>query len=276
MYPGVVLVTFVAQLLLVSAFLLLAVRRARTSRTSTLPGRARVEPHPLRAARRGVRPGRDATIDSCVRGAHDELALLADERDRLEREAELLRAEHAREESHFRRRRREVLLEMHEQRRITTALRAEELPLREHVRNLRAEVDHLEHRSVSLAEEVAASIEKSAALRQRIIVSQRELASRRLDRERVERRIRSAAELLRDLARRRALLRAETEELAALLELLQQLSGQTQTLTSLSDGELRTTRVTRSSRAQANGTNGTNGVLGTGPSAMASRDRSTR
>jgi chromosome segregation ATPase len=276
MYPGVVLVTFVAQLLLVSAFLLLAVRRARTSRTSTLPGRARVEPHPLRAARRGVRPDRDATIDSRVRGAHDELALLAEERERLVRELELLRAEHAKEESHFRRRRREVLLEMHEHRRITTGLRAEELPLREHVRNLRAEVDHLEHRSVSLAEEVAASIEKSAALRQRIIVSQRELTSRRLDRERVERRIRSAAEHLRDLARRRALLRAETEELAALLELLQQLSGQPETLTALSDGELRRAPTSRAEAAARVEVNGTRDVPVTGPSTMVGRDRSTR
>jgi hypothetical protein len=39
--------------------------------------------------------------------------------------------------------------------------------------------------------------------------------------------------------RRRSLLRAETEELSALLELLQQLAGAPVTLTGLSDGELR-------------------------------------
>jgi chromosome segregation ATPase len=253
MYPGVAQVSFIVQLLLVSTFFLLAVLRVRSPGTPARPARPRVDRHPLRAARRAARRDRDASTDAGVRRSEEELALLAEERDRIARELELLRAEHAQEESHFRRRRREVLLEMHEYRRITTGLRAEEPHLQEHVQSLRAEVDHLEHRCVSLAAEVDASIAKSAALHERIGTSKRLLDSRHLDRERVERRIGIETAFLRDLARRRAVLRAETDELMALLDLLQQLSGQPATLTSLSDGGLRAAPTPRDEVVSQNG-----------------------
>jgi len=270
MYPGVVQVTFLVQLVLVSAFFLVAALRVRRSRT--LP---RSEPldgpgHQQRASWSGSHGGPARRIEADATQPEDELALLDTERDRLVGELERLRAAHAQEESLFRERRREVLLEMHEHRRIAADLCAEEPHLQEHVRSLRAEVDHLEHRRVSLAAEVEASIEKSSALRQRIVLAQRELAARRLDRERVERRIRSEAERLRDLAQRRNLLRAETAELAALLDLLQQLSGQSGTLTFLSDGELRPARASRAEISESAD------VPVTGPSTMVGRNRSTR
>jgi hypothetical protein len=92
---------------------------------------------------------------------------------------------------------------------------------------------------VALADEVDASIRTSTVLRDRTVAAHRDLASLRFDRERVARRIRSSGQRLLDLERRRSVLRAETEELEALLELLQRLADQPGSLTFLSDGELR-------------------------------------
>jgi outer membrane murein-binding lipoprotein Lpp len=237
MRPDIIQVTFVVQLALITVYLLLALVRAqRLRRDATPPSDHSPQPVGLQwSSPEGVTRVTNGVGDNDIAEAR---ALKAD-CDRLARSLEKMRAEHAAEEEHFRARRREALLEMHEHRRITAELGEIEPKLQERVDGLRAQVEHLEHRRVALAAEVSASLRTSAALRDRAILAQRELASLRLDRERVGRRIRSDGQRLRDLARRRAVLRAETEELAALLELLQKLADQPRTLTFLSDGELR-------------------------------------
>jgi hypothetical protein len=231
---GVVQTTFVVQLLLVTGFFLLAALRTRRTRRSAVPETTPTPtPTPTRATRA---PG----IEGPPVAAEPEearLERLARECARLTRDLELLRAAHADEEADSRTRRREALLEMQDHRRVSAALGAEEPRLQDRVRELRAEVEHLEHRRSALADEITASAQTSSALRDRTVLAQRELASLHLDRERVGRRIRSDGQRLRDLSLRRELVRAETEELAALLDLLQQLSGQPATLTSVSDGE---------------------------------------
>ena len=243
MDPGAVQATFVGQLLLVSVFFLSALLRAHRARTRS-PAAHSSESERRASVRRRTSAGeRSVTTGSeALAGPHlDEArsAALAEECERLAVKLAGLRAAHAQEEAEFRARRRAALLEMLEHRRVSADLCAEEPQLREHVQRLREEVEHLEHRRVQLASEVEASLEKSAALRVRVVHAKQELATRRLDRERLERRLQSEAEQLRDLAHRRALARAETEELSALLASLQVLTDQTGTLTALSDGELR-------------------------------------
>lgn len=243
----------VGQVVLVTLFLLSASVRARRQLRSPRANSAEAgtpitaertperrgslsRPTP-RAARSDARD-EEAALSSSI-GAHkEELASLA-------HALAQLRAAHAEEESHFRMRRREALLEMQDHRRITAGLCAEEPQLRSRVEQLRSDLEHLEHRRTALAAEIAASVETSKALRDRTLLAQRELASVRLDRERVGRRIRSDGERLRDLARRRAVLRAETQELNALLEMLQRLADQPESLTLLTDGELRNRRAAR-------------------------------
>jgi predicted RNase H-like nuclease (RuvC/YqgF family) len=230
MRSGVVQMAFIVQLVLVTGFFLRAGLRTRRIRPSAVPT-AIVTATPPRARIDGpsvVAEPKQARIER-----------LAEECARLTRDLELLRAARAAEEASFRARRLEALMEMQEHRRVSAVLGAEEPQLQGRVKELRAEVEHLEHRRSALAAEIAASAQTSSALRDRTALAQRELTSLHLDRERVGRRIRSDGQRLRDLTLRRELVRAETEELAALLELLQQLSGQPGTLTSLSDGEIR-------------------------------------
>jgi predicted nucleic acid-binding Zn-ribbon protein len=236
MVQGAVHATFVVQLALVTAFFLLAAVRTRRIRRS---GVSEVTPT--------VMPRRARSDGPSVPDEPEEARLerLAEERERLTRDLERLRAAHADEEASFRTRRREALLEMQEYRRISAALGAELPGLQDRMKELRAEVEHLEHRRSALADEIVASAQTSSALRDRTALAQRELASLHVDRERVARRIRSDGQRLRDLSQRRELVRAENEELSALLDLLQQLSGQPGTLTSLSDGELRGGRAVR-------------------------------
>jgi hypothetical protein len=226
MRSGLVQTTFVVQLVAVTVFFLLAAARSRRLGRAHFPAPSR--PVPASGPEQTIGPDTAA------------LERLEQECARLTQSLDLLRAAHAEEEAGLRVRRRAALLEMHEHRRITAELRAEEPKLQGRVQELRAEVEHLEHRRTALAAEISASTRTSVALRDRAVLAQRELASLRLDRERVGRRIRSDGQRLRDLARRRSVLRAETEELAALLELLQRLADQPTTLTFLSDGELRT------------------------------------
>jgi antitoxin component HigA of HigAB toxin-antitoxin module len=166
-----------------------------------------------------------------------QLQHLEQERARLTHELELLRAAHADEESEFRARRRAALLEMQSHRQVTAELSAEEPGLSRRVQALRAEVEHFERRRAALSEEIVASTRTSAALNERASLARQELASIGRDRERVRRRILSDGQQLRDLAHRRALLGAETVEMAALLELYQQLADQPYALTFLSDGD---------------------------------------
>ena len=242
-------ILLVGQVVLVTLFLLAALVRARRQRQAPLPSAEASDsahapvrggillPPPSRAAQS---PTGDATV--APGGAVGELeAELA----RLAGDLAQLRAAHAEEEAHFRMRRREALLEMQDYRRITSGLSAEEPQLRSRVEQLRADLGHLEHRRSALAAEIAASVETSKVLRDRTLLAQRELASLCLDRERVARRIRSDGERLRDLARRRAVLRAETQELNALLEMLQRLADQPESLTALTDGEVRSSRSAR-------------------------------
>jgi hypothetical protein len=245
---GVVQTTFVVQLLFVTGFFLLAALRTRRTRRSAV-----LEPTPIPTPT-PTRAPRGARIDGPPVAAEPEearLERLTEECARLTRDLELLRAAHADEEVSLRTRRREALMEMQEHRRVSATLGAEEPHLQGRVKELRAEVEHLEHRRSALADEIAASAQTSSALRDRTALAQRELASLHLDRERVGRRIRSDGQRLRDLSLRRDLVRAETEELAALLDLLQQLSGQPETLTSLSDGELRGGPAVRADAAVA-------------------------
>jgi len=231
---GVVQTTFVVQLLFVTGFFLLAALRTRRTRRSAV-----LEPTPTPIPTRATRAARIDGPPVATEPEEARLERLVEECARLTRELELQRAAHADEEVSFRTRRREALMEMQEHRRVSAALAAEEPQLQGRVKELRAEVEHLEHRRSALTDEIAASAQTSSALRDRTALAQRELASLHLDRQRVGRRIRSDGQRLRDLSLRRDLVRAETEELAALLDLLQQLSGQPETLTSLSDGELR-------------------------------------
>jgi len=237
-------VALVAQSVIVTLFLLSAMLRTRRLRqqqgpSSSVQGRARSGSRPIHDGHPPVAPAAAPISSVDVASLEENAARLTAECERLTRQLDLIRVAHAEEEADFRARRRAALLEMLEYRRVAAELGAEEPHLRDRVAPLSADVDHLEHRRTALAAEIDASTRTSTAVRERAAFAKRELASLRRDRERVERRIRSGIQRLQDLARRRELLRAETEELTALLDLLQQLADQPRSLTRLSDGELR-------------------------------------
>jgi len=224
MDSGVLQVILVTQLTLVSLFFLRALRRsAQLSR-------------PVATPQATPKPRSDADDRSV--GA-EELARLEAERDGLLSTLERLRAVQTKEEDAFRARRREVLLDLHEHRRVSNELSAIEPELRSRVDSLRTEVEHLERRLPELAAEVRASTRSSIALRGRVAAARLELEGLRRDHDRVRERLGADKERLGDLARRRALLRAETEELAALARSLQRVTGGTRLLSQVTDGELR-------------------------------------
>jgi len=238
---GILQATFIAQSAFVTVFLLLALIRAGRSRSERATTRAttvarQVGPHLVAkvdapASLHGVNVEVDVELEA--------LASLEAERQRLTAALSNLRAAHIEEEASFRARRREALLELHEHRRLTAELVAVEPDLPHRVADLRLEVEHLEDRRGALGSEVRASVRTSAALRDRAAHVQREIASLRLDRDRLGQRLHTDSERLRDLAHRRTVLEAESSELTALLEMLQQLADQPQSLTYLSDGEFR-------------------------------------
>lgn len=215
---GLVEIALAAQVTLVGLFLLRAVARSLRLRRNAL---ARTTAHPATsAAHERTEPDGEAVQRAAV-----ELAAL--------------RRTQAEAEASFSARRRTALLELREHQRRTADLAAQERDLEEHVSELRTEVRHFEQRHVALTAEIRAALESSALLRDRSATARRELEATQADRVRIHARVVEDTERLRDLMRRRSLLRAETEELSALLELLQQLAGAPVTLTGLSDGELR-------------------------------------
>jgi len=241
MDQGAVQVMFLIQVLVITGSLFWAAGRTRRLRRAARASAGR----PRRREHDGAAPTAHTAYAAPTTASATDTPLIAldaaldEERERITRDLALLRAAHAEEESEFRARRRAALLEMQEYRRVSAALRPEQMKVEVHVRELQADVEHLEHRRTALADEVAASVERSRALRDRTVLARQELAALHLDRERVTRRIRTSKQQLRDLTHRRELLRAETEELSALLEMLQQLTGQSRTLTALSDSEMR-------------------------------------
>jgi hypothetical protein len=237
-------VVFIAQSVLVTLFLLSAMLRTsrlRRQQGSSSPAhsRARSGSRPIPDGHPSTAPAAAPSSPVDVASLEEDAARLTAECERLARQLDLLRIAHADEEADFRARRRAALLEMLEFRQVAAELGAEEPHLRDRVARLNADVDHLGQRRTALAAEIDASTRTSTALRERNAFAKHELASLRSDRERVERRIRGGVQRLQDFARRRELLRAETEELSALLDLLQQLADQPRSLTRLSDGELR-------------------------------------
>lgn len=197
----------------------------------------------LRAIARSLRFRRNAlartTAYSAISIPHDQIAPEGEALQRAVVELAALRRTRAEAEASFSARRRTALLELREHQRRTADLAAQERDLEEHVSELRTEVRHFERRHVALTAEIRAALESSALLRDRSATARRELEAMQTDRVRIHARVVEDTERLRDLTRRRSLLRAETEELSALLELLQQLAGAPVTLTGLSDGELR-------------------------------------
>jgi chromosome segregation ATPase len=212
-------IALAVQLTLVGLFLLRAVARSLRLRRGT-PAQA--------ASHSAADPSHheaSASGDAAVAQAAEALAEL--------------RRRHAEAEASFSARRRAALLEMRDHQRRTVDLAAEERDLEEHVSELRTDVRHFEHRHVALTAEIRAALESSELLRDRTATARRDLERVQADRARVRARFIGDTERLRDLVRRRELLRAETEELSELLELLQKLAGEPVTLTGLSDGELR-------------------------------------
>jgi chromosome segregation ATPase len=212
-------IALAVQLTLVGLFLLRAVARSLRLRQST----------PVQAASHAAGdPSHhegSASDDAAVAQAAEELTAM--------------RRKHAETEASFAARRRAALLEMRDHQRRTADLAAEERDLEERVTELRTEVRHFEQRHVALTAEIRAALESSELLRERTATGRRQLEKVQADRARVRARFIGDTERLRDLVRRRELLRAETEELSELLELLQKLAGEPITLTGLSDGELR-------------------------------------
>jgi len=134
------------------------------------------------------------------------------------------RAVQEREDAAFRMRRREIALKIREHRRIADELAAVLPELEQKVQRLRAESEHLQRRRGALAAEVKASAYVSGSLRQRSTSVRREIAELQLRRDRLRLQLIERSDELRDLARRRAVIEAETGELDALLTLLQQLA----------------------------------------------------
>ena len=217
--------------------LLHALRRSvaqfRSNANSAPTSSRRRPPHPARTA--------DVADRSAAHGSTEaaELADLEMQRSRLLSDLERLRAAHTREEADFRARRREVTLELHERRRISTELATAEPQLRDRVAALRTEVEHLERRQPELSAEISASTRSSFVVRERLGIARRELEELHKDRERVGTRLETELQRLRDLACRRELLLAETEELAMLARHLQGVDARTHLLSQVTDGDLR-------------------------------------
>jgi len=198
----------------------------------------------LRAVARSLHLRRTAALHEAVHGVTQGLAHAdsASSDPSVEHATEVLaalRREHAAAEEEFSARRRAALLEMRDHQRRTAELAAEERELEEHVLELRTEVRHFEQRHVALTAEIRAALESSELLRDRSATARRQLGEIQAESARLRTRFAEDADRLRDLTRRRTLLRAETEELSELLELLQQLAGEPVTMTGLTDGELR-------------------------------------
>jgi chromosome segregation ATPase len=231
-------VVLVVQLSLVSLLFLSALRRS-----------ARQHPtRPLPLERPAHRPRAEEPATDT-----ETLEQLEEQRAQLLAELARIRSDQTKEEVAFRARRREVMLELHEDRRIANELNAAEPELRNRVESLRAEVEHLERRRPELAAEIQASTRSSTLLRGRIADARRELDEMRRDRDRLCERLEADKQRLSDLAKRRALLHAETEELAALARSLQPAAGVRRLLSQVTDGELRDAaelqrRTLRSSR----------------------------
>jgi len=229
---GLLRLALIVQFTLVALWLLRALLQTRTMRPSGRTSTGRTVPAGV--ARRW---------SPADRRAHDEhleaLASLVAERERLERRLALMRDEHAREEAIHRERQRAELHDLIAHRRARMELTAAEPELVARIDDLRSEVAHLARRRDALRAEVAASIKSSQALRERIVRGRPELETLRREHERLRRSLASDRDRLRDLAQRRGVLRAESDALAAELDLLQRLVDEPLTLTRLSDGHLR-------------------------------------
>ena len=243
-------VALAVQVAFVSVLLLHALRR------SVAQSRSKTSPAPTSSRRRPSKPAR--TTDVADRSAAhasteaEELADLEMQRSRLLSDLERLRAAHTREEADFRARRREVTLELHERRRISTELATAEPQLRDRVAALRTEVEHLERRQPELSAEIDASKRSSNVLRERVMIARHGLEELHKDRERVGTRLETELQRLRDLACRRELLLAETEELAMLARHLQGVDARTHLLSQVTDGDLRDRTHLRRLRGPSN------------------------
>ncbi len=253
MGPGYLQIAFVAQIVFISAFFLHAViRSGRTRRVqNSRAGRASTPKIPdrsmplSRAPASTLQASSDGAVDGRGDGADDVSARVAateelrEEQLRLTAALEQLRAEQAKEGEALRLQRRDIALQIREHRRRKDALLLALPGLEHRVQSLRVEEEHLERRRDALRSEVDASIRTSGELRQRAAYVRREIADLDRDRERLRRCLVEKSDALRDLVRRRAVIQAESDELTALLSMLQQLADQPRTLTSLSDADRR-------------------------------------
>jgi len=237
MDSGTLQLALVLQTTFVAMLFLSALRRsARLTREPADPHRS-----PSTATRSTARPTsgrRDPSDDADRSVLADEVARLEDQRAALLADIDRIRVAQVKEETEFRARRREVLLDLHERRRVATELAAIEPDLLIRIAALRAEVEHLERRLPELADEIRATTASSLVLRERIVTARHALAGLRREQEWARRRLRADGRRLRDLAHRRALLEAETEELATFARALEQVTGDTGLLTRITDGEL--------------------------------------
>lgn len=238
MSRGSLELVLIAQFVLVSGWLLRAQLRARSMRVNDQGASSVTESEGAQMLR-----GPEDRGDRAERAA--DLEALDAERRRLERMLARMREEYAREAEILRHKQREALLEIIAHRRTTMELEAGEPMLIQRLARLQVEVAHLERRRDALTDEVAASIRTSRALRERILRGRPELEVLRKDYERLHRCLVSDRDKLHDLARRRSVVQAETEALAAELQLLQRLVDQPLTLARLSDGELRESATRR-------------------------------
>jgi DNA repair exonuclease SbcCD ATPase subunit len=237
---GFLEMVFVVQLVLVSLVFMRALRRTRSprmhSQTRGVPPLPRnIETgEPSTALRRAGADRSSATQGALLQHELDELEA---QRASLLDELAAIRSEQVAEESAFRARSREVLLQLHEHQRANNELATREAELEHRVAALRTEVDHLDRRRPEFAAEIRASTRVSTILRERIVLARRELDELQQDRDRVRERLNADTRRLNDLSRRRALLQAETEELALLARTLQRSIGGSPLLSQLTDSE---------------------------------------
>jgi chromosome segregation ATPase len=203
-----------------------AVRRARDVAPGRAPGTGR-DARPRAAGSRGV-------TSTPIEGTAELAALDMERRHAIDALA-LQRAEHAAAADAFAERRRTALLALHELRRSCRTLASEERTLLVRVGELSAEVRHLEHRRAAIDEGLTASTATSLAIAARTEVARQRLATLKRETDGLVVQGRRERSRLADLMRRRALLTAENAELEALLEVLQQLTGHTGSLTRISD-----------------------------------------
>jgi len=238
MDSGTLEIVLAIQTTFVTLLFLRALRRsARLSRESA--GRHRSPSTAPRSSARPTSPRRRPSDGEDRSALEDEVTRLEEQRAALLAALDRIRAAQVKEEAEFRARRTEVLLDLHERRRVANELAGIEPDLYSRIASLRAEVEHLERRRPELAAEIRASTASSLVLRGRLATARHELAGLRRDRERVRQRLHTEGRRLRDLAHRRALLEAETEELATLARTLERATGGTGLLSRLTDGELR-------------------------------------